>query len=129
MVIVTAIAINWLLLEVVLDLIAGTSAKLARVVLGKGDLLLAARTRRRAESLDARLDDLQVAQDVVLAGRESVGVRQTGLGLGQLAALDVHHAQVVQPLDVDRVQLEDALVALEGEIGKMGVSNVMYYHA
>lgn len=115
MVIVTAAiaAINWLLLEVlVLELIAGTSAKLARVVLGKGDLLLAARTRRRAESLDARLDDLQVAQDVVLAGREAVGVRQTGLGLGQLAPLDVYDAQVVQPLDVDRVQLEDALVAL-----------------
>lgn len=54
----------------------------------------------------------QVAPDVVLVRRERGGAGQALLSGGEPAALDGHHAQVVQRLHVVRLQLQYASVTL-----------------
>ena len=61
----------------------------------------------------ARAHDGEVALDVVLVRRQRGGAREALLGGRQRAALNGHHAQVVQRLHVVRLQLQDATVTLE----------------
>jgi hypothetical protein len=89
------------------------AAILFRVKVGKGDFFLFGSARNGSEFLYASLHDLQMLDDVLLVGSKAMGVRQARLGLGQFAVFHVDDAEVVQALDVDGVQLEDAFVALE----------------
>lgn len=61
---------------------------------------------------DPRLHDVQMTHDVFFVRRQTVGLLQAFFGPAQIAALHVHYAQVVMALNVDRVQVEDAHIAL-----------------
>ena len=62
---------------------------------------------------DASLNYLQVAQNVAFLGGEFVSARQARFRLREVASLHRHDAQVMQPLHVFRVHLEDTFVTLK----------------
>lgn len=59
------------------------------------------------------LDDAQVLHDVVFAWRQPIDKFEAAVRLREASALHEHHAEVVQALDVGRLQVQDSLVALK----------------